>query len=390
MKFLFIAGGGSATVFAVAPLAHAARGAGHQVIVAVPQDSVHVVTNLGLPAVKVCDLAVKDAMLKDRNGTPLERPRTEDKELEFAGRGFARLTAASLPALYDLADGWRPDIVVGGAHTHAAPLIARRLGIPFVRQAWDLHERSEADWQGATDELQPELNELGLDEIPESDLFVDFTPPLLQPEDPEPAELMQFIAGNTQAELEPWMYVKGDLPRILITAGSRGMIIPALGLEFFDRLLGEPIFDGTKAEVVIATDGPIAEQLREKYPHVKAGWIPLDVVGPTADVAVHQGGGVTASTLLAAGTPQVVLPEMLASAIPLRRIDAVGASITLDSHTVPGSEVAAAVEKVLSDPSYKLHARDAAAQVRTLKSPSEVIGVMERLARERALESQLA
>lgn len=390
MRFMFVAGGGDATVFTVAPLAHAARLAGHQVLVGAPEEASKTVVELGLPTIAVCDLKIVDAMLKDRDGNAIERPDNEKGELEMAGRGFGRLAAATVPALTEAANEFRPDLIVGGAHTHAAALVSHDLGVPFVRQAWDLHERSEDDWRGATLELGPELSERGLTEIPEADMFLDFTPPQLQPEDAEPSTPMRFVPGNSQRPLEAWMLAKQAPSRVLVTSGSRASMLPSLGQEFFDNLLKHPLFNSDEVEVVVATTEPIAEYVRENYPNVKAGWIPLDVVAPTADVVVHHGGGVTSLTVLSQGVPQVCLPEMLASAIPVRRIEDLGAAIVLESHTVPAEEVADAVNKILSSREYSDAARELAGVVASQPGPSDIVAQLEAIAASKAAIPELA
>ncbi|MFI6209906.1 hypothetical protein ACIBAI_26595 [Streptomyces sp. NPDC051041] len=99
--------------------------------------------------------------------------------MRFGGRGFGRLAAHSLPSLSALAAVWRPDVVIGGTLSFAAPLLAARLGIPGVRQAWDLGEPAEMD-HGAVEELAPEL---GADALAEPALRVHLGPRrLLAPE----------------------------------------------------------------------------------------------------------------------------------------------------------------------------------------------------------------
>ncbi|MBB1243016.1 DUF1205 domain-containing protein [Streptomyces durbertensis] len=379
MRILFITGGGSATVFALVPLVSAARLAGHEVVVAAPEESVKVVCDLGLPAVSVTELGIYRAMFWDRQGNRLAPPQGEEQEMDMAGRGFARLAVSSYPALEELARSWRPDLVVGGSHTHAAPLLAHQFRIPFVRQAWDIHERTEVDWLAATDELRPELDKLGLERIPEGDLYVETTPPSLRPDDAEPAQMMRWLPGNLQVPLEPALYARGERPRILLTSGSRSTLVPTLGSAFFRRLLDNPAL--ADAELVAATSEEVASELEAEYPGrlLRAGWVPLDAVLPSCDLLIHHGGGVTTMNALNAGVPQLVLPEMASSAIPIRRVDAYGASITLPSAEEPAEDVAAAVRTLLSDSSYRERARELSEEIAAQPLPTEVVGVLEKL-----------
>lgn len=379
MRFLFVTGGGSAPVHASVPLASAARTAGHEVIVAAPRENVELIVGLGLPTREISEVGIVDAMLKDRDGNWLAMPDGEDHEMDFAGRGFARLSAAGLPAVQELAAAWRPDVIVGGEYNHAAALVAHQLGIVSVRQTWAIYDRTEVDWSGATDELRPELDQLGLQTIPDTTMFVDITPPSARPAGAETAQPMRWTPGNQQVALEPWMYLKGDRPRVVLTSGSRSMFIPTLGADFFRPLLQNPALGKGDLEIIVATSEKVAAELRTDYPDIRAGFIPLDVLAPTADLIVHHGGGVTAMTALNAGVPQLVLPEILASAIQMRLVDEYGASITLPSHVEPADDVAAAVSALLTQSSYREKAAGLAAEIAGMPKPSEVIAKIEEL-----------
>jgi UDP:flavonoid glycosyltransferase YjiC (YdhE family) len=376
---LFFTGGGRATVHALTPLASACRTEGHEVIVAVPEEDVQAITELGLTALCVSKIGVFKAMFWDREGNQLDRPRGEDAELEFASRGFARMAADSYPALVDLAEQWQPDIVVGGTRNYGAALIAHRFGIPYVCQAWDGLERVPTDIVYASDELRPELDELGLDRIPKEDLFVHITPQSVRPVDAEPAQYLRWTPGNGQVPLEPWMYRRSDRKRVLLTSGSRAAMIDTLGIDFFRPLFANPAFDDV--EIIVATKDEVAAQLRAEWPdrEFRAGFLPLDVVVPTCDLIVHHGGGQTCMTAANAGVPQLVFADMLASAIPMKRIDAYGASITLELKE-PAETIEKASRELLTNPSYTERAKALSAEIAALPKASEIVRILERLA----------
>ncbi|MCK2241329.1 MULTISPECIES: glycosyltransferase [unclassified Crossiella] len=379
MRFLFITGGGSAPVHAGIPLAWTARTAGHEVIVACPEENRDLIAHVGLPAYAVTPVGIADAMLKDRAGDPLPIPEDFTAQLDFIGRGFGRLSAAAHQETLALAKTWKPDVIIGGEYNHHAQLVAHQLGLPLVSHTYALYDRAEADWQGATDELAPELSALSLSALPEAELFVDITPPSLRPDDAVPARLMRWTPGNQQVGLERWMCAKGDKPRVVITSGSRSKFVPALGADFFRPLLANPALSDGSVEVVIATTEPVAQQLRAEFPDIKAGWVPLDVVAPTADLVVHHGGGVTVMTLLNAGVPQVVLPEIPTSAVSVRRVDERGAAITLDGNNPPVAEVAGAITKILGDSGYRASAQEISREIAGLTPSAEIVKEIEQL-----------
>lgn len=378
MRILFIASGSPATVFALAPLATAARNAGHEVFMASIEDMVPYIAGSGIPALSIAPSSVRRFSRTDRAGNPVALPKTPEQELDFAGRWFGRMAAACMDALLELTEVWRPDLVVGGSMSYAAPLLATRLGVPYVRQAWDTGDAWRTD-PSASDELRPELKELGLDRLPDPDLFVDICPPSLRPPDAPPAQMMRWVPANGQRKLEPWMYTRGERPRVLITSGSRLVFAKETG--FLRRLVAD--MAALNAEPVIATLDEVATGLRDELPGVRAGWVPLDVVVPTCDLVVHHAGGVTALTAMNAGVPQLIVPQGGNFIEAGQRISDFGAAITL----MPDDNTPEAVEKagraLLTDPSYRERARLLSREIAALPPPAEVVGALERLAAAR-------
>ncbi|MFI9272591.1 glycosyltransferase [Kitasatospora sp. NPDC052896] len=371
---MFIASGSPATVFALAPLATAARNAGHQVFMGALEDMVPYIAGAGLPGVSVAPASVRRFATMDRAGNPVELPRTPLEELDFAGRWFGRMAAASMPALLELAEHWRPDVVVGGSMSFAAALLAARLGVPYVRQAWDTGDAWRTD-PSASIELQPELAELGLGQLPEPDLFIDICPPGLRPCDAPPAQLMRWVPANGQRPLERWMYTRGERPRVVITSGSR--LVFAQRTDFLRNLVAD--LAPLDVEIVIATLDEVAEELRAQLPGVRTGWVPLDVVVPTSDLVIHHSGGVTALTAMNAGVPQLVVPQGGNFIEAAQRIADFGAAITLAPGQEDPEDVRKAAQELLTEPSYRERSGELARQIAAMSSAAEVVGALERL-----------
>src|SRR5579859_5106722 len=252
MKFLFTAGGSQATVYSVAPLATAARNAGHEILLAADESLAEAAEAIAVPAVSI--------------------------------PGVGGMARARVDALLDLAEDWPPDVVVGGL-TYLPGLIAARLEVPYVRQVWDIGPSKRAE-QG----LRPELERLGLAGFPDPGLLIDTCPPSLRPPLTPTALPMRCIPRNPQGRLERWMYTRPKgRPRVLITSGTRTSILSGGSLR---HLADELTMMG--AEVLIAAPQKAAEELGAELGDVRVGWIPLDVVAPTCDLAVHHGGAATA------------------------------------------------------------------------------------------------
>ncbi|MFG2652902.1 nucleotide disphospho-sugar-binding domain-containing protein [Streptomyces sp. NPDC048436] len=378
MKVLFIAAGTSpAGVFALAPLATAVRNAGHEILVAAFDELTPTIASVGLPAVAVAEGHTTESIKQlDRPGGPIEFPWSPEQELPYVGRWFGRQAAVGLEGLLRLADAWRPDLVVGGTDAHAAGLLGSKLGIPYVRQAWDwLH--FEGVEQYANEELAPELGLLGLDRLPDPDLFIDICPPSLIPPGTKPGRPMRWVPGNRQRKLEPWMYAAGERRRVCVTLGSFRTAMP----EMFDYLcsLVERLSE-LDAEIVVAANEAASEKLRARFPDVRSDWVPMEFLVRTCDTIVHA-GGLTTLNAMAAGTPQVVVNQFQAFESSLRILEQQGSSVILHRGDKSPDNTFDACNKILSDDSYARHARDLAGELAKMPSPNDVVGDLEALAR---------
>lgn len=378
MKVLFIAAGTSpAGVFALAPLATAVRNAGHEILVASFDELTSSIEAIGLPPVAVVTEHTTESIKQlDRPGGPIEFPWSPDQELPYVGRWFGRQAAVSLDGLLELTRHWRPDLVIGGTDAHAAGLVAARLGVPHVRQAWDWLHFGGAE-QYAAEELAPELERLGLAELPSPDVFLDICPPSLLPSFATPGRPMRWVPGNRQRSLEPWMYTKGERPRICVTYGSFRTAMPQI-FEHLCALLSRLV--DLDAEIVVAANEAATEKLRERFPQVRAGWVPLEFLLRTCDGIVHS-GGLTALNAMSAGIPQVVLNQFVAFEPSLALLQQQGSAVVLHREEGSPDGTFEACRKVLSDGSYGQQARILADELNSLPTPNDVVKDLEGLVR---------
>jgi glycosyltransferase len=380
MKILFIPGGSPATVFGLVPLALSARICGHDVIMASVEDMMPHITGAGLPALSVSEHDIWHFIRTDRNGAPTAIPDDPDEEMLFTGAWFARMGLASMDTLWELSRDWRPDLVVGGSMSYAAPLFATRLGIPYVRQSWDANESFRMD-DGANQELQPELRELGLDRLPEPDLRIEICPPSLTPPGSPEAKLMRWIPGNLQRPLQPWMWIRGGRRRVCVTSGSRAT--PEQNFTWLHSLAKQVA--ELDVEVVVPAPEKLAAELRAALPGVRTGWMPLDVVAPTCDLMIHHAGGATTMTALNSGVPQLFIPTGASFVKPANRIVDFGAAITIMPKKATADRVAQACEQLLTRSSYRERALALAAEIAALPVPFEMVPLLEQLVHDRTL-----
>lgn len=374
MRFLFIAAGSAATVFGLAPLATAVRNAGHEVFMAANDNVMASVAGVGLPGVPVTPVPLLDFITKDRCGIPVAVPQGMAEGVRFTGTWFARMAVAQLERLLDFTAHRPPDVVVGGTLCYAAPLVAAKFGVPWVRHAWDAIDATGAD-PGAEEELAAELAAFGLDGLPEPDLFVDVCPPGIRPPHAAAARLMRWIPVTSQRALEPWLYAKdGARPRICLTAGSRVAQGAAEGMAFLSRMV--EALSLPDVELLVAAPDDVAAELRAAFPGVRAGWMPLDVLAPSCDLVVHHGGGTTALTGLRAGVPQLIFPQGAFSVRGAQALVDYGAALSFDPREAAPATVTEAALDLLYSAGYRARAGDLARDIARLPAPPDLVDTL--------------
>ncbi|MGW0792643.1 glycosyltransferase [Streptomyces sp. NPDC002911] len=373
MRILFVAGGTSGVIFGIIPLAQEARNAGHDVLMAAPDNCMVTITSAGVPGVPVSSKAMQEALV-DRRGVRVPIPEDLHERYIFNGRTFGRYAAACLDGLLGLVDHWRPDVVVGGALAFAAPLVAAYAGVPYVKQAIDMGEPRTIDLAAAA-ELGPEMERLGLYEMPRTDLFIDICPPTLRPADAPPAQLMRYVPYSTQKPVAPWMHRKGDRPRILVSAGSR--VTPDSDFDILEGLVQK--VSRLDVELLVAAPESVAEKLRPLPAHVRAGWIPLHQAAPTCDLAVHHAGGNTTMGYVSYGVPQVLVPYLPYCVDYSARLHDHGAARMIAPQDDSAENIAAACAEMLATPSYRRRAGELAAEIADLPTAAEAVSTIEHL-----------
>lgn len=390
MKVLFITTGSQATFYAAAPLATAVRNAGHQVMLAAHEPWVETAEAIGLPTFCFTEDPIRHFMRVTNPGRGLRFPQElGDDEMFGQGRGFARMGLAGVESLLQLAQDWPPDVVVGSSQSYAAMLLAAHLKVPYVRQVEYLGIPLTGIDPGAEEELRPELKRLGLDGLLKPDLLLDSTPPSLRPAHDPAAQPLRWIPSNPQRRLERWMYTRPEgRRRVVITSGFRSLMFRDPGWSM-PLLVSE--LDKLGAEVLIAASPGAAERFGSELGDARVGWIPMDVAAATCDLAVHHGGATTATTFMANGVPQLIIPENPPEFPPnyhrkaiAKAISDFGAGKTLWPQTeepdkAPGEVIATACRELLENPSYTERTRLLAKEISTLPTPAETVSTLEAL-----------
>ncbi len=119
----------------MAPLARAARAAGHEVVVAAAEVLRDPVEAMGLALLPVgVDDAETDRRLLARQA-PDVQPAARSPEQGVVDR-FVEVCARAVLDDLDALLGWQPDVIVREEGEFAAPVIAALAGIPFAEHSW--------------------------------------------------------------------------------------------------------------------------------------------------------------------------------------------------------------------------------------------------------------
>lgn len=323
MRVLFSSLGSVGHTYPLIPLAIAARMAGHEVHFAVGEQ-VH------------APLAA--------NGLRPFRP----------ADAFYEIYAEDLePELERL----RPDLVIHEWGLPGAAIAARRAGI---RGIWHGFGRLFPDGIG----LELPTGDPETSWLP----HLDICPPSLQDKD--------FLAIAHRIPMRPVAFSEpGPLP----ARDGHPLLYLTLGTAFgTPELLGTVIAGLVTlgARVVVAAGRVRRDQLGDLPAEVTVlPWVPQAELLPHVDAVVHHGGSGTTLGALAAGVPQLLLPQGADQFANAEAVTAVGAGLRLLPGEVTAAAVADRTQKILPRKGNNAHreaARAIAAEIARMPSPDEV------------------
>lgn len=397
MRLLFTTWAWTTHLYPMVPLAWACRAAGHDVRVASQPALIDAIVGTGLPAVSVGrdvdaigyhQHRITPAMDYENDGarTPEELERRTHERLHIALGLYVDIMDAMVDDLLSLGRAWRPHAVVYDPLTWAGPLVARDLGVPAARTLFgsDVSAIFKPDGTGV---LAPLLERLGSPE-PDTmgDLTIDPCPPLMQLDAPVRRQRFNYVPYSGLSTVPPHAHERGARRRLCLTwgtstdrlAGRRAFLPPAV-LEAVCAL---------DAELVIAV---VARQ-RHMVPELPAGVrvvesVPLDVLLPTCDAVIHQGGGGTTLTAVKHGVPQLHLPQLSDQTYNGRCLAAAGAGTMLRADEADAESVRVEAQRLLDESSYRTNALALARDMAAQPPLSAAVDVIARMAEELAAAS---
>jgi UDP:flavonoid glycosyltransferase YjiC (YdhE family) len=400
MRILITSRGSSGHLTPLAPFAHAALRAGHEVLAAVQGQHQANARRLGLPTAAVASAPPH-----------LWRPRLlAMMEAEFAAANEAMLTdyfgrldtEHALPALRRIIRSWHPDIILRESWEFASTLAGELHGVPVVRVGLALgsvEAHGDALLPPVLDGLRAEL---GLPADPEGRAlrgtpYLTMVPEELEgPDAPAPPDTHRFrhpVREATLALPRGWWPGQEDRPLIYVSFGS---VAAGEHMPYFPALFRHAIEALAPLHARILVTVGEGRELSQLDPlptnvHVEH-WVPQDAVLAEAAAVVTHGGYGSVLGALAHGVPAVHVPLFAfdqwanAAAVAGR-----GAGIALDADAgarrllvMPPAQVldglAPAMGRVLSDASYARSAQELAGAMAALPAPDAALDLIGEMA----------
>ena len=331
-RVLFTTTSGTGHLMPLVPVIEAARGAGHTVAVAAPEEVSTTVSRLGLDCLPFDGLAPDDPARVAVFEHMAEIPESEIEAL--IGREiFGRInTTAALPRLLDAVRSWRPDIVVSEAGEIAGSIASDVMDVPWMRVTptmTSLHGFDQHMASGVTELRRAN----GLTEDADGERLV--AAPLVGyfPEPfegdaaiPDTLRIRDPRLGRRAATIDDLVYV---------TFGTESS-----GMPFFADLVRasiDAVAEMGMAAVVALGRGVDLDQFGPPRDGVEVvDWVDQGaVIAGARAVVCHSGAGTTLAAL-AAGVPLVAVPMFADQPQVAARVEATGCGTVVG----PGPDMA--------------------------------------------------
>jgi UDP:flavonoid glycosyltransferase YjiC (YdhE family) len=375
VRVLFSSTTGVGHVFPMLPLARAFVAAGHDVLWAAGEQVHDVLTGAGIPAVACGPTGDEDARLRASVRGPAMDVAPPDRAAFVFPRMFGAALAPPMAAdLLPAARAWRPDLLVHENGELASPLVGAVLGVPSLTHAFGgpvpAPHLSEAG-----ERLSSMWSEQGLEVPPYAGCFettyLDICPASVRSEprdhvvDVQPLRPVADIGGSP--EPAPLADEQDGPPLLYVTMGTVQNRALDLG-PLVAALAALPV------RVLVATGRDADPDALGAQPAnvVVERWVDQPRVVRQSSAVVSHGGSGTFLGALAAGVPQLCLPQ---AADQFRNAEGgllSGAALRLLPPEISPSTVAEAAHRLLTDPAFRDAATGVAAEIAAMPSPDEV------------------
>jgi UDP:flavonoid glycosyltransferase YjiC (YdhE family) len=311
VRVLFSATPGWGHIHPMVPLAHALLEGGDEVLWATATDAAGRVQDAGF-RVKPAGMKERDAFATVARDPAIMALPPEHRPQVMGPRMFAGTRAPGMLAdLMPIAEGWDPELLVCDALELAGPIVAARLGVPNITHSFGPLLPPER-LASMAEIIAPLWQSVGLEPRPYAGtydhLYLDIYPPSLQSSEGSHiarSQLLQPVSFTTgKDEVLPEWVISDGAPLVYVTFGT----------VFTDAApLAAIIAAVRELDVrVVATVGPHLdpESLGPQPANVHvARYIPQRQILPRCALVVSHAGSGTFLASVAAGVPQLCLPQ---------------------------------------------------------------------------------
>lgn len=381
MRVLFTSTPGMGHLGAMLPLARAFADRGEDVLWATASDAAARLEREGIPTAPA-GLSLEAGQVEFHRRFPQFDALTGPARPDFM---FSRLFGAvrAEPMLHDLeplAREFAPQLIVRDATEFAGAIVGAALGVRAVTHSFGaLLPASRVASVDA--ELERLWAARGLEARPYGgsydDLYLDIYPPSLQP----PGDRSH--VGATQLLRPATSALAGDdaLPAWLADASGDDqppLVYVTLGTVFSDAGVLAKVVEGlhdlrVRAVVTVGPDGdPAALGAQPGHVHVTR-YIAQDALLPHCAVVVSHAGSGTFLASLAHRLPHLCVPQAADQFLNGAACEAAGVGLTLLPDVVSPPTVAAAVERLLTERSFRDAAASVAADIAAMPAPDAVV-----------------
>lgn len=354
MRLLFSFAGGQGHFQPLAPLARAAREAGHEIAFACQPAMLAAVAAAGFTAF---DTGGNTTNTSRKPLLPVDDARERRAVTHAYAGSIARDRA---PRLAALARRWSARVLVSDEMDFAGPAAAELLGIPHAT-VLVIAAAGFAPPDLLAQPLAALRATLGLPAAaPPAQLTLSPFPAALRPT----PDVLRFRPGRFGPP--PATEWRAGLPPGPIIHATLGTVFNLESGDLFARLLAG--LRTLPANLVMTLGGTIAPaEFGPLPPHVRIlDYVPVDSLLPACSLVVSHGGSGIVTATLAHGLPALLLPMGADQPLTAAACRTLGAALVLDPVSATPAAIHAAARRLLDDPAPRAAAAAIAATMRDL------------------------
>ncbi|MEU7132741.1 nucleotide disphospho-sugar-binding domain-containing protein [Streptomyces sp. NPDC046261] len=411
MRVLFVVSHSPGNWSSMVPLGWALRAFGHEVrVVCAPAQS-EPVSRTGLTPVPVLEAEREDVMLRAVNCVQAQRGQWRFAEPPphpetgvplasadaFDAMGWyqqnwprlAELSRRGSDAAVEFARWWRPQLVVHDLMSVEGPLIGKVLDVPALLHLWGPVAPHDGAGQGGPNPFLPidfsqafarhGLADLSADTY---EHMINPCPPAVSAPVPVHHHPVRHVPYNGSGAMPPWRPEARDgaaRPRVGVVWSTSAT--ETFGPVSFAVPKVVEALAGLDVDVVLTLTPGDRQRVDELPPHMLAlENVPLHLLLPECDVIVHHGGAGCTMTALAAGTPQLILPNGWDQELMSERVAGAGAALAVHNATADAADVRSAVTRLLGDDGHRAAAARLRREMEDLPDPVALVAALEELA----------